>query len=176
VAAERLDYPKILEAALRDAVRRVMLEVAEKGLPGGHHFYIAFRTDAPGVSLPRFLQERYPEEMTIVLQHQFWDLAVDDDLFSISLSFDNAPQRLTIPFAALTAFLDPPAEFALRFDGGAPEGEEKEPSLEPIAPELIGEPEPVPSPSFEERVAKAPRSKSERRPGEVVRFDPSRRK
>jgi len=153
VAADRLNYPKILEAALRDAVRRVLVEVAEHGLPSDHHFYVGFRTDAPGASLPRFLRERYPEEMTIVLQHQFWDLEVGDDEFSVSLSFDNAPQRLTVPFAALTAFMDPSAQFALRFDGGSE-------ATEPAAPE-----EPAP-----------PTPPQERQPGEVVRFDPSRRK
>lgn len=151
---ETIDYPSILQDALRDAVRRVMAQVAEHGLPGEHHFYIGFRTDHPGVEIPRFLREQYPEETTIILQHQFWGLTVEDDAFSVFLSFGGSRQQLAIPFAALTAFADPAAQFALRF---APAGEEEE-------GETAAGPEPVAEPAVPDR------------PGEVLRFDPSRKR
>jgi hypothetical protein len=114
---DRLDYQGILKEALRDAVRRVLARVAEHGLPGEHYFYIAFRTDHPGVEAPSFLRERYPDEMTVVLQHQFWDLEVTPEAFSVRLNFSASRYVLRIPFAALTAFIDPSADFALRFEG-----------------------------------------------------------
>lgn len=98
-------------------VRRALAEVAENGLPGEHHFYVSFTTRAPGVSIPRFLFDLHPEEMTIVLQHQFWELEVDAEAFSVTLLFNGTRQRLTVPFAAVQAFADPAAEFGLRFDG-----------------------------------------------------------
>lgn len=110
-----LDYPQLVQEALRDIVRRSLEIVAEQGLPGGHHFYITFRTQAPGVDLPPTLAARYPEEMTIVVQHQFRDLRVDDDEFSIALSFAGLWEELTVPFSALSSFVDPGAEFGLRF-------------------------------------------------------------
>jgi hypothetical protein len=119
---DRLDYQSILKDALRDAVRRVLAKVAEHGLPGEHYFYIAFRTDHPGVEVPSFLRERYPDEMTVVLQHQFWDLEVTPEAFSVRLTFSAARHVLRIPFAALTAFIDPSADFALRFEGSAASG------------------------------------------------------
>ena len=115
--ADRLDYQSILKEALRDAVRRVLARVAEHGLPGDHYFYMAFRTDHSGVEVPGFLRERYPDEMTVVLQHQFWDLQVTAEAFSVQLTFNASRHVLRVPFAALTAFIDPSADFALRFEG-----------------------------------------------------------
>jgi hypothetical protein len=154
VDPETIDYPSILQEALRDAMRRVMAQVAEHGMPGEHHFYIGFRTDHPGVDIPRFLHDQYPEEMTIILQHQFWGLTVEDESFSVFLSFGGSRKRLEIPFAALTAFADPAAQFALRF---APAGEEEEAEAAP-APEAPAE------------------SSDPAKPGEVLRFDPSRKR
>ena len=96
--------------------RRALLVAAREGLPEDHHFYISFRTTDPGVSVSPSLKARHPEEMTVVLQHQYWDLAVGDDAFSVTLRFGGAPERLHVPFTALTAFADPEAEFGLRFD------------------------------------------------------------
>lgn len=165
VDADHIDYQKLLQESLREAlrgaVRKILALVAEEGLPGEHFFYIGFRTDRPGVQIPRFLRDQYPEEMTVVLQNQFWDLDVEDESFSVTLAFGGTHQRLTIPFHALTAFADPSAEFGLRFDGG----------LEAVP--TIGEAAPISS------IAPAPEKRPEApagRSGEVVPFDPSRRK
>jgi uncharacterized protein len=115
VDGSEIDYAGRIEQALRSALRELLAEVAERGLPGENHFYLTFRTDAPGVVLSAALRERYPEEMTVVLQHQFWDLEVDDESFSVTLKFSGTPQRIAVPFDALTAFADPCAEFGLRF-------------------------------------------------------------
>lgn len=111
-----IDYAELLGRALRSLVGAVLERVADEGLPGEHHFYLTFRTTDPGVEIPAFLVRRYPEEMTIVLEHQFWDLEVDTEAFSVAMRFDGAPHSLRVPFAALSAFVDPAAEFALRFD------------------------------------------------------------
>lgn len=110
-----LDYERLLQDALRGLVRRVLAQVAEDGLPGAHHFYLSFATQAPGVELPSSLRQQHPDELTIVLQHQFANLVVDDDAFSLTLYFSGRPCSLTVPFAALIAFSDPAASFGLRF-------------------------------------------------------------
>ena len=111
-----LEYPKMVERAMRGVVRDALIIATEGGLPGLHHFYITFRTNDPGVSIGDRLLAQYPEEMTIVLEHQFWDLAVADDQFSVTLSFGGAPENLVIPFVAITAFVDPSVKFGLQFD------------------------------------------------------------
>jgi hypothetical protein len=117
-----IPYDEIVQDALRAVVGRVLREVEQTGvLPGEHHFYITFRTRAAGVSIPRHLFERFPEEMTIVIQHRFWDLKVDDETFSVGLSFGGVPATLTVPFAAVTAFHDPAVEFSLTFQANAAE-------------------------------------------------------
>ncbi len=153
---ETIDYPAILQDALRDAVRRVLEQVAEHGLPGEHHFYIGFRTSFPGVEVPRFLRDQFPEEVTVILQHQFWGLDVTSEDFSVLLAFGGSKQRLTVPFAALTAFADPSANFGLRFEA---------------TPAVTSESAPEP-PAEEEKPAVPEPS----RPGEVIRFDRSRRR
>ncbi len=105
----------MVEKALRGVVREALLHALEHGLPGDHHFYLTFRTTAPGVSIPDYLQDQYPEEMTIVLQHQFWDLTVEEEFFAVTLSFKNRPAELHIPYAALSAFVDPSIKFGLQF-------------------------------------------------------------
>jgi hypothetical protein len=111
-----IPYDEIVQDALRSVVRRVLDRIdAEGGLPGSHHFYIAFRTRFPGVEMPKHLMERYPEEMTIVIQHRYWDLAIDDEKFQIGLSFNQVPAKLVIPFDAVTGFVDPAVNFALQF-------------------------------------------------------------
>jgi uncharacterized protein len=128
-SSDRIDYQRFVQDALRDVVRRVLGHVAVSGLPDPHCLYIGFRTTAPGVEIPPFLRDQYPEEMTIVLQHQFWGLEVGEEDFSVSLTFNAVRHRLTVPFDALTTFVDPPAEFGLRFDGSPA------PPPEPPAPE-----------------------------------------
>jgi len=110
-----LRYDLMIEDALRLVVKQTMMRVCEDGLPGEHHFYITFLTKYPGVAIPDYLHTQYPEEMTIVLQHQFFGMKVDDKGFSVMLSFNNVRERLEIPFAAITTFVDPSVNFALQF-------------------------------------------------------------
>lgn len=112
-----IPYDEIVQEALRAVVGRVLREVVVEGgsLPGNHHFYITFKTGAPGVAIPAHLRERFPDEMTIVLQNKFWDLTVDDEGFSVGLSFNQVPAKLEIPFSAITAFVDPAVDFGLQF-------------------------------------------------------------
>lgn len=153
---EGFDYQKIVQDALRDAVRRVLAVVAERGLPGEHYFYIGFRTDEPGAEIPRGLRQQYPREMTVILQNQYWNLEVEPESFSVDLTFNGVRERLTVPFAALTAFVDPSAEFGLRFDG---EGDDDGKGAEPVAPRPAAVDEPA-----------------EEKGGEVVPFDPHRKR
>jgi hypothetical protein len=110
-----IPYDEIVQEALRAVVGRVLGQVAAGGLPGAHHFYITFKTGAPGVSIPATLRERFPDEMTIVLQNKFWDLKVNPESFEVGLTFNQVPAHLVIPFSAVTAFADPAVEFALHF-------------------------------------------------------------
>ncbi|ALR21643.1 MULTISPECIES: SspB family protein [Sphingobium] len=111
-----IPYDEIVQEALRAVVGRVLGEVEETGgLPGNHHFYITFKTQASGVDIPTRLIERFPDEMTIVLQNKFWDLKVSEDMFQVSLTFNQVAAHLVIPFAAITAFVDPAVNFALQF-------------------------------------------------------------
>ena len=119
-----IPYDEIVQEALRAVVGRVLGQIESSGgtLPGDHHFYITFKTGAPGVSIPRHLKERFPDEMTIVLQNKFWDLGVSDSGFTVSLSFNQVPAKLDIPFAAITAFVDPAVDFGLQFQAvGGPD-------------------------------------------------------
>jgi hypothetical protein len=152
---DTLDYAGFLQDALRDMVRRVLEHVAENGVPGEHHFYIGFRTGHPGVRMPAFLRDQYPEEIRIILQNQFWDLEVDEEAFSVSLNFAASRQRLTVPFAALTEFRDPTANLLLAFEPGRGAGI----MIEPEAPEPEPEPEPPAS-----------------APGSVIQFERRRKK
>jgi hypothetical protein len=118
----------MIEAPLRCVVKKAVEEVMGVGsLPGGHHFYITFLTDYPGVQIPKYLRERYPGEMTIVLQYQFYDLNVDDEKMNVTLSFNNVPEALEIPLAAITIFADPEVNFALQFQPAGEEGPEFDP-------------------------------------------------
>ncbi len=111
-----IPYDEIVQEALRAVVGRVLSSVAESGgLPGDHHFYITFKTQAPGVDIPQRLIERFPDEMTIVMQNRYWDLLVDERKFSVGLSFNQVPSKLVIPYSAITGFHDPAVNFELRF-------------------------------------------------------------
>ena len=111
-----LRYDLMVQEALKGVVRKILSEAARDGLPGEHHFYVTFRTGAPGVRLSQRLREKHPEEMTIVLQHQFWDLSVSDHAFEVGLSFSGVPERLLVPFDAITTFFDPSVQFGLQFE------------------------------------------------------------
>jgi hypothetical protein len=112
-------YDILAQEALRGVIRKVLAEVAKAGLPGNHHFFITVLTGAPGVRISSRLKEKYPEQMTIVLQHQFWDMNVTDQLFEVGLSFGDIPEKLVIPFSAVRGFYDPSVNFELEFDVAA---------------------------------------------------------
>lgn len=112
---DELRYDRMVESALRGVVREALASAAEKGLPGDHHFYLTFVTNHRGVAIPEYLRQKYPQEMTIVLQHQFFGLEVCEDRFSVSLSFSSKTERLVIPLAAISTFADPSVNFALQF-------------------------------------------------------------
>ncbi len=153
-----LPYDAWMEQALRQVMLRALQHAAAHGLPGGHHFYITFNTTHPGVAIPARLKAQYPEEMTIVVQHQFWDLIVDEDaqLMSIGLSFGGVPATLRIPFAAITAFADPYVRHGMRFT---------QPQTEPA-------PEPEPEPEPQAAAAEEPKPE----PHQVVSLDAFRRR
>jgi uncharacterized protein len=161
---DSFQYDKMIESALRGVVRDALAHVSREGLPGDHHFYIGFATREPGVELPASLLARFPEEMTIVIQHQFWDLKVEDDRFSVVLSFQRQPERLTIPFAAIKSFADPSVNFALEFAAPAAAAD-AEPGAETEAAAL---PAPL--------AASAKEEKEERTTGEVVALDAFRKR
>lgn len=125
-----MDYNSMVENALRGVVREALKEVAENGLHGNHHFYISFQTGAEGVDIPDHLRARYPGEMTIILQHQFWNLEVGEEAFSVSLSFNKIQEDLHIPYAAITAFADPSVQFGLQFQVADTDGDEEEAASE----------------------------------------------
>jgi hypothetical protein len=133
-----IPYDDIVQEALRAVVGRVLGSVAANGgLPGDHHFYITFKTQAPGVDIPQRLIERFPDEMTIVMQNRFWDLLVDDSKFSIGLSFNQVPSKLVIPYSAITGFHDPAVNFELRFQAQeGPEGPDPQDSAENDGPSV----------------------------------------
>ncbi len=116
MAVDHIRYDILAQDALRGVVRTVLADVAKKGLPGEHHFKITFATVAPGVRLSERMRAQYPEAMTIILQHQFWDLVVGDDAFEVGLSFGGVPERLVVPFEAITAFYDPAVQFGFQFE------------------------------------------------------------
>jgi hypothetical protein len=186
-----LRYDRMVEAALRGVVREAVAQAAENGLAGGHHFYITFKTNAAGVDISDHLRAKYPEEMTIVIEHQFWDLTVTNESFAVTLSFNNRPERLTVPFAAIGAFADPSVKFGLQFQeamlgetpaaGGeqrlrlaetpaateAPKG-----GKEKSVPKLVEE-----NPAGEASRDKKPAGKATaKKPGEVVTLDTFRKK
>jgi uncharacterized protein len=143
IVKDLLRYDKMVEAALRGVVREALARTAASGLPGAHHFFITIDTHFPGLVLPDFLLKQYPEEMTVVLEHQFWDLVVEEEKFSVSLSFKDRTERLVIPFAAITGFADPSVKFGLQFqatkDAEAPEAATPAPEAKPAAKEGKGE-------------------------------------
>lgn len=136
-----IPYDEIVQEALRAVVGRVLGQIEATGmLPGAHHFYITFKTGAAGVDIPKHLTQRFPDEMTIVIQNRFWDLKVGEDGFEVGLSFNQSPSRLVIPFSAITGFVDPAVNFALQFqvqaDGSGPQDHEEAENDHPIAEPL----------------------------------------
>lgn len=161
-----LDYQAMVQEALRSVVRAALLRVEKDGrLPGAHHFYIAFYTAHPGVKVSKAILQRYPHEMTIVLQHQFWDLHVGQDDFQITLSFNNVAEKLSIPFAAVKNFFDPSTRFGLQFTVAG-----MEPA--PAEPRVLD----TPGKAAESAVETPKQEDAPRSPGEVVNLDQFRKK
>ena len=158
-------YDLLAQEALRGVVRSSLRKVVKTGLPGEHHFYIAFDTRYPGVRLSERIDKKYPREMTIVLQHQYWNLQVRDDEFEVELSFDNIPERLVIPFNAIKGFLDPYVQFGLQFETVKVDGAAKQAE----APAKLAAVDPVPAPA---EIALA----GEAQPDRVVSLDSFRKK
>jgi len=155
----------MVENALRSVVRDALSLTAEHGLPGAHHFYVTFRTAYPGVEIPDYLSAQYPHEMTIVLEHQFWGLEVDDHQFSVTLSFRNQAERLVVPLAAVTAFADPSVKFGLEFRS-EPDGVEA----------AADEPAPRPPERAEQQDDSDETPPPAEKAGEVVKLDAFRKK
>jgi hypothetical protein len=185
MAVDHIRYDILTQDALRGVVRTVLLDAAQKGLPGDHHFYISFATRAEGVQLSSRMLEQYPKEITIVLQHQFWDLVVTDTGFEVGLSFAGAPERLVVPFAAIKGFFDPSVQFGLQFEeigeaeteGSAQESEEPS-KHEATQPVPIKSP-PTSAPAASTAAPGPVRDKDTTTPaggGEVVRLDRFRKK
>ena len=178
---DRFHYDALVDDALRSVVRRVLTQVAEKGLPGSHHFYISFRSTDPGVVLPDYLRAKYPEEMTIVLQHQYWDLILGPSHFEVTVSFNKQQERIKVPFGALSAFVDPSVRFGLQFDrkdkAGAGEKAESDAAQPPTS---LPAPEKRPSlgaPAETEAEAAAnPAAKPEDPASKIVKLDSFRKK
>lgn len=183
MANDLIRYDLLVQDALRGAVRKVLSEVAKEGLPGEHHFYITFRTHAPGVRLSTAMREQYPDVMTIILQHQFWDLSVTEHNFEVGLSFRNVPERLLVPFDAVTEFYDPSVQFGLKFEVEEPAPEDGANDLEPndmannMANNMADGPVVfAPSEPRKETPADVAAATAEAEPGKVVSIDAFRKK
>lgn len=195
--ADHIRYDLLTQQALRSVVRAVLTDVTKKGLLGEHHFYISFDTRADGVKLSQRLRAQYPEEMTIILQHQFWDLNVTEDHFEVGLSFGGIPERLTVPFESIKGFFDPSVQFGLQFEeigegqDNAPatviESKANEKKKRPAPPSKDttkrGSVPPIPAPANPEPVppsaaapAPAPAAVKPQGGAEVVRLDRFRKK
>src|SRR5260221_13090715 len=158
MAVDHIRYDILVQDALRGAVRRVLMDTAENGLAGEHHFYISFATRADGVRLSPRMLAQYPTGMTVVLQHQFWDLVVTESGFEVGVSFGGVPERLTVPFAAVKAFFDPSVQFGLRFEEMA--------DAEAPAPDQTGQGAAAPQEPDPARSAAEPRPKTQANAGE----------
>ena len=190
MADDEIRYDLLTQDALRGVIRRVLTLVQRSGLPGQHHLYIAFDTEAEGVSVSKRLKEQYPEEMTIVLQYQFWDLQVTNDRFDVKLSFGSLPERLVVPFQAVKAFYDPSAQFGLQFGKPGAANDLARQHMASALPDFVAdadeaahqrqnlaEPRPEPAPLPPPAVAEeAPVVERPRSGAEVVQLDRFRKK
>ncbi len=166
MAKDYIGYQALTDAALRGVVRDALRRIEKQGLIGSHHFYLTFKTHFPGVEIPNFLREQYPDEMTIILQHQFWGLKVKEEQFEVALTFRKLPATLVIPFAALTAFFDPGVQFGLQFKGLEGDSKGAAPFMppQPVAEQLEAE-------GVEEEKPEKPTA-----PAEIVSLDSFRKK
>ena len=175
MATDHIRYDVLARDALRGVLRRVLTDAAEHGLPGEHHFFITFLSTADGVKLSPRLLAQYPEEMTIILQHQFWDLVVTEDRFEVGLSFGGIPERLVVPFAAIKSFLDPSVEFGLQFEPSDAVAEVQTGNL-PAVPTPSALPVPATAPAAESKDEPAKETAKAGEGAEVVRLDRFRKK
>jgi hypothetical protein len=180
MAEDEIRYDLLTQNAMRGVVRDVLTQVQREGLPGEHHLYIAFDTGADGVSISKRLKEQYPEEMTVVLQYQFWDLVVTNERFEVKLSFSNVPERLVVPFSAVKAFYDPSAQFGLQFGKPGAANDSARQHMASAMPDLVGEGE-EPRNTAEPAPEEAPEAAGSevvmsRPPAEVVQLDRFRKK
>jgi hypothetical protein len=190
MATDLIRYDLLVQDALRSVVRKVLADAARNGLLGDHHFNIAFKTQAPGVIAPPAVKQRFPDEMSIILQHEFWDLVVTQDAFEVSLNFSRKPERLIVPFDAITGFTDPSVPFGFKLEprvsepaaSPAPVLEEKKPpgpaltkpaSVKPRVSEPAAPAEPAPGAKSPQRAEKPAESGSETK---VVSIDAFRKK
>ena len=164
MAKDFIGYQALTDQALRGVVRDALRRIEKSGLIGAHHFYLTFKTHAEGVDIPDFLKEQYPDEMTIIIQHQYWALKVKEDHFEVTLTFKKLPAPLHIPFSALTAFFDPGVQFGLQFRS---EGEAKQPAPAPVMVPVSPGPESPAEPALPAEKTPA---------GEVVSLDSFRKK
>jgi hypothetical protein len=169
MATDHIRYDVLARDALRGVLRRVLADAAENGLPGEHHFFITFLSTAEGVKLSPRLLAQYPEEMTVILQHQFWDLVVTEDRFEVGLSFGGIPERLVVPFNSIKSFFDPSVQFGLQFEPSDPPAEPAAKNL-PAAPAPAALGAPVPATEKKEEPTKPTEG------AEVVRLDRFRKK
>lgn len=177
MADDHIRYDILAQEALRGVMRKVLAEVARTGLPGNHHFFITFLTGAPGVRVSSRLRERYPEQMTIVIQFQYWDLKVSDTGFEVGLSFSDVPEKLEIPFSAVRGFYDPSVNFELEFDvrtDGAAEDEPAQPTPEPLA--VVTEKKPETKKKAAAEADKKPAAADAGKSADVVSLDAFRKK
>jgi hypothetical protein len=174
MATDHIRYDVLARDALRGVLRRVLTDAAEHGLPGEHHFFITFLSTAEGVKLSPRLLAQYPEEMTVILQHQFWDLVVTEDRFEVGLSFGGIPERLVVPFNSIKSFFDPSVQFGLQFDPSESAAEAPAANLPAVpAPSELTIPSPpaaAPAPERHDEPAKSSEG------AEVVRLDRFRKK
>jgi len=146
MSTDLIRYDLLVQDALKGVVRKVLTDAARDGLPGDHHFYVSFRTGAPGVKISQRLRDKYPQDMTIVLQHQFWDLSVGETAFEVGLSFSSVAERLHVPFDALSGFFDPSVQFGLKFEP------QEVGASETVTPEMIAPAAPATKPAPSEVV------------------------
>jgi hypothetical protein len=171
MAKDELGYDRIVERQLRGVAREVLAQVATKGLPGDHHFYITFRTDFPGVSIGAGLKAQFPKEITIVLQHQFWGLEVNDEAFAVTLSFSGKHERLHVPFEALVSFTDPAVKFGLQF-----ELKNQQVELQPADKPAVAAKEEAPKALPKSGDAAKPAEGDDAKPATVIALDSFRKK
>jgi hypothetical protein len=174
MAKDYIGYETLADNALRTVVREALKRAEKQGLIGGHHFYIAFKTHDPGVEIPDHLKERYPDEMTIVLQNQFWGLQVGEDKFEVTLTFQKMPATLVIPYAALTAFTDPGVKFGLQFRNSSAAANAMPPAAKPT--ETAPAPLPVPPAETKTRETVSEAEHADTGSPQVVSLDKFRKK